>query len=127
VALDLRGHEGSDKPEAAYVDSSVWADARYNVSVPPWVRQALFSRALENDDVMRCVRKPVLLVHGAEDAIVDPCVVEQYQVVMPHASAVVMPNVGHVPFWEDAPTFIQSTPERVLRDALSKGSTVGGM
>jgi len=34
----------------------------YNVAVPPGVRQALFSR----------IRKPVLVVHGAEDAIVRP-------------------------------------------------------
>jgi non-heme chloroperoxidase len=79
----------------------------YNLAVPPHVRQALFSRAFENDDVMASIREPVLLVHGAEDAVVDPVVVEQHRKVMPHARTVVMADVGHSPFWEDAAGFNQ--------------------
>ena len=38
----------------------------YNVSVPPHVRQSLFSRMLDNDDLLVRIRKPVLVLHGAE-------------------------------------------------------------
>jgi pimeloyl-ACP methyl ester carboxylesterase len=79
----------------------------YNVSVPPAVRQALFSRSFDNADVMANIRKPVLLTHGAQDAVVDPIVVEQHKAAMPHAQVSVMPNAGHAPFWDDAPTFNQ--------------------
>ena len=71
----------------------------------PQVRQALFSRALDNAEVMAKVRRPVLLLHGAQDAAVDPVVVAQHQAAMPHARARTLQAAGHVPFWEDAPTF----------------------
>ena len=37
----------------------------YNLSVPPYVRQALFSRSFDNDDLLPKIRKPVLITHGA--------------------------------------------------------------
>jgi non-heme chloroperoxidase len=57
----------------------------YNVSVPPHVRQALFSRSFDNDDLLPTVRKPALIVHGAEDAVVKPSIVEQHAASMQHA------------------------------------------
>ena len=51
----------------------------YNVSVPPHVRQALFSRSFDNDDLLPKIRKPVLITHGIEDAVVKPAVVEQHK------------------------------------------------
>lgn len=59
----------------------------YNVSVPPHVRQALFSRSFDNDDLLRSLRKPALIVHGAEDAIVKPSIVEQHAASMPRRCA----------------------------------------
>ena len=38
----------------------------YNVSVPPFVRQAMFSRVFDNDDLLPTIRKPVLITHGAD-------------------------------------------------------------
>ena len=37
----------------------------YNLSVPPYVRQAMFSRSFDNDDLLPRIRKPVLITHGA--------------------------------------------------------------
>jgi non-heme chloroperoxidase len=51
----------------------------YNVSVPAYVRQALFSRSVDNDDVLAQIRRPVMLTHGAEDAIVTPAVVDRHK------------------------------------------------
>lgn len=79
----------------------------YNMSVPPHVRQALFSRAFDNDDLMPKMKTPVLITQGANDAIVKPSIVEQHKRSMPHAELHMMANTGHAPFWEDAPSYNQ--------------------
>jgi pimeloyl-ACP methyl ester carboxylesterase len=77
----------------------------YNLSVPPYVRQALFSRSFDNDDLLPRIRKPVLITHGAKDAIVKPAVVDLHQARMSHAQIHAMMNMGHAPFWDDAGGF----------------------
>ncbi len=77
----------------------------YNVCVPPGVREALFSRSVDNDDLLPKIRKPVLITHGALDAIVRPTVVDRHKASMPHAQIHVMENCGHAPFWENAGEF----------------------
>jgi len=77
----------------------------YNVSVPPYVRQGLFSRSFDNDDLLPKIRKPVLITHGAKDAVVKPSAVDQHKRAMPHAQVQLMPNTGHAAFWEDAAAF----------------------
>jgi len=77
----------------------------YNVSVPPHVRQALFSRAFDNDDLLATIRKPVLITHGADDAIVRRTVVEQHRSALRHAEVDIMSGAGHAPFRDDAPSF----------------------
>ena len=77
----------------------------YNVSVPPYVRQGLFSRSFDNDDLLPTIRKPVLVTHGAADAVVKPAVVTQHGAGMAHAQIHMMENAGHAAFWDDAPAF----------------------
>ncbi|MGH7717508.1 MAG: alpha/beta fold hydrolase [Gemmatimonadaceae bacterium] len=60
---------------------------------------------LENDDLMPTIRTPVLITHGAEDAIVRKEVVDQYRSAMSHAQIDIMPSAGHAPFWDDAASF----------------------
>jgi pimeloyl-ACP methyl ester carboxylesterase len=79
----------------------------YNLSVPPYVRQGLFSRSLDNDDLLPKIRKPVLITHGADDAIVKPAVVDQHKAKIAHAQIHIMANAGHAPCWEDAARFNQ--------------------
>jgi pimeloyl-ACP methyl ester carboxylesterase len=79
----------------------------YNVSVPPFVRQALFSRAFDNDDLLPTLRRPLLITHGAEDSIVSTDVVEQHRALVRHAQVDIMPGAGHAPFWDDATRFNQ--------------------
>lgn len=76
----------------------------YGVSVPPYVRQALFSRSFDNDDLLPKIRKPVLITHGANDAVVKPAVVDQHKAGMTHAQVQMMAT-GHASFWDDAPGF----------------------
>jgi pimeloyl-ACP methyl ester carboxylesterase len=79
----------------------------YNVSVPPYVRQGLFSRSLENDDLLPTIGKPVLITHGTEEAIVKPSAVDQHKAGIPHAEVQMIPSTGHATFWDDAPAFNQ--------------------
>lgn len=78
----------------------------YNVSVPPYVRQALFSRALDNDELLSRLRKPVLIAHGIADAIVKPIVIEQ-QLSSIASAQVERMATGHACFWDDAAGYNQ--------------------
>lgn len=77
----------------------------YNLAVPPHVRKSLFSRSFDNDDLLPKIRKPVLITHGAEDAIVKPAVVDQHKASIAHAQIDVIANAGHAPFADDAASF----------------------
>ena len=79
----------------------------YSLSVPPYVRRALFSRSFDNDDLLPRIRKPVLITQGANDAVVKPTIVDQHKAGMAHAQVQIMPNLGHAPFWDDAALFNQ--------------------
>jgi non-heme chloroperoxidase len=76
----------------------------YNVSVPPYVRQALFSRSFDNDDLLPKLRKPVLITHGTHDAVVKSTVIDQQMARMSHAT-VRMLTTGHACFWDDAAAY----------------------
>ena len=107
--------------------SDLYTMLGYNAAVPPFVRQALFSRAFDNDDLLPTIRKPVLITHGEADAIVKPIVVEHHSRAMPHAQVDIMPGAGHAPFWDDAPAFnrrLSAFCEMVALSALA--SPVGG-
>jgi non-heme chloroperoxidase len=92
-------------PEPSAPDLSLMP--RYNAAVPPYVRQALFARSFDSDDLMPKIRKPVLITHGTDDAIVKPVVVDQHKSAMPHAQVPMMPNAGHAPSLNDAQSFNQ--------------------
>ena len=79
----------------------------YNVSVPPYVRQALLSRTMDNDDLLPRIRKPALITHGAKDANLKPEIVDQHKAGLPHAQVHIMPDAGHTPFWQDSSAFNQ--------------------
>jgi non-heme chloroperoxidase len=83
----------------------------YNVLVPPYVRQALFSRSFDNDDLLPKMSKPVLITHGAADAIVKPAAADQHKAGIPHAQIQIMANAGHAAFWDDPATFNQNLKE----------------
>ena len=73
----------------------------YSVSVPPYVRQALFSRSFDNDDLLPKLRKPVLITHGTDDAVVKPAVIDQ-QMASISCARIQMLATGHACFWDDA-------------------------
>jgi pimeloyl-ACP methyl ester carboxylesterase len=77
----------------------------FTVSVPAFVRQALFGRTIDNDDLLPTLRKPLLITHGAADAVVKVEVVEQIHGLVPHAEIQLVPNAGHGPFRDDVASF----------------------
>jgi len=79
----------------------------YNVSVPPYVRQALLSRPIDNDDLLPLIQKPVLIIQGALDAVVKSSAVDQHKSRLPHAEIEMVPNAGHAAFWDNALAFNQ--------------------
>jgi non-heme chloroperoxidase len=96
--------------------SDLAADDRYlmlgsNVSVPPHVRQGLLSRAIDNDDLLPKIEKPVLVTHGADDAVVKLSVNDEQMSRIPTAMFNVMKNAGHACFWDDADAY-----NRALRE-----------
>jgi pimeloyl-ACP methyl ester carboxylesterase len=95
--------------EACFADDLThaerWMMLGYNVTVPPFVRQALFSRAFDNDDLLPQLRAPVLITHGARDAVVKPAVIEQQMAGIRHAQVHVIPDAPHACFWAAARTY----------------------
>lgn len=77
----------------------------YNASVPPYVRQALFSRSFDNDDLLPKIRKPVLITHAADDGIVRKSVVDQIKARVAHAEIHLMSTAVHACFWSDPAEF----------------------
>jgi non-heme chloroperoxidase len=77
----------------------------YNLSVPPHVRQGMFSRSFTNDDILPKIRKPVLITHGVSDAIVKVEAVNEHKRATPHAQVQLVQNAGHAAFWDDTDAF----------------------
>ena len=83
----------------------------YNTVVPPYVREGLFSRTLNYDDLLSQIRTPVLITHGLEDEIVLHTMGEHNASLIKHAKTSSFAATGHAPFWEAPERF-----NRELRD-----------
>jgi pimeloyl-ACP methyl ester carboxylesterase len=79
----------------------------WNVSVPPYVRQGLFARAFDNDDLLPTIRKPVLITHSSAETIVKPAAVDDHLAAMPDAQVHWTREAGHAPFFDEADAFNQ--------------------
>jgi len=73
--------------------------------VPPYVRQGLFARQVDNDAIVRAIGTPMFLVCGEADQIVSPRMCTHLEALAPHATVSTYPDVGHMPFWEASDRF----------------------
>jgi len=73
---------------------------RYNIAVPGHVRRSLFAREVSNEDVLAKVRVPTLIIHGAEDALVNLSFPEEHSRAIAHSRQIILPGIGHSPFFE---------------------------
>jgi non-heme chloroperoxidase len=93
-----------------------WSAAlAWNMVVPPEVRGALISRAIESDDVLATLSVPVLVAHGRADTIVLPSMAEHVLEVCATAEASWYDGIGHMPFWEDPQRFNRELDDFVTR------------
>ncbi|MFN4090384.1 MAG: alpha/beta fold hydrolase [Alphaproteobacteria bacterium] len=77
----------------------------YNMVVPAAVRRAMMARRVENDDVLRAVRLPTLVIHGEADTIRLPESGRHIGSLVPDALTAFYPGVGHSPFYEASERF----------------------
>jgi pimeloyl-ACP methyl ester carboxylesterase len=116
VILDYIRHYGEGNMLSMCFANKLTVEDRYsmlgyNASVPPYVRQALFYRSFDNDDLLAKLRKPVLITHGIDDPIVKPAVIDQQIARIGHAQIQMMANAGHACFWNDAVRYNRSLRE----------------
>jgi non-heme chloroperoxidase len=77
----------------------------FNMMVPPKVRLGMSNRPLQVDDMLRSLRLPVLVTHGAEDKNSNLIAAEYTAKMILGAKLSVYQGIGHAPFFEDAPRF----------------------
>ena len=77
----------------------------FNAIVPPHVRQGMMSRSLDNAALLTTLKKPVLITHGLQDQIVNLTHAKHNAQHIKNAATSFYEEVGHNPFWENAPRF----------------------
>jgi len=92
-------------------DEDLYTMLGASVSVPPYVRRAMLSRSVSNDDLIPRIRKPAFIVHAPDDAVVKAAAAKQHQDSFPKSQVATVPGAGHAVFWNDPATF-----NRHLRD-----------
>jgi non-heme chloroperoxidase len=98
------------------ISSKVSAEELYlllgsSMVVPPYVRAGLLARNLDNDGVVRKMKKPMLLSWGEADAVIPPRMGDHIAMLASHARVSKYPGVGHAPFWEASERFNQELRE----------------
>ncbi|WP_157961636.1 alpha/beta fold hydrolase [Acuticoccus kandeliae] len=72
---------------------------------PGHVRRAFIGRKVDHSDTYKSLTKPLLVIHGANDAIVSPDVADYFKVVQPRAKVLIFDKSGHFPFAEEPERF----------------------
>lgn len=88
-----------------------------SLSTPPRVRAALFDRAASNDEVLRSLDIPALVLHGTEDTVVDVAAGRHAAELIPTAQTSFWDGANHGPFVED--------PDRFVRDVRTFVDSLG--
>jgi non-heme chloroperoxidase len=77
----------------------------FNMMMPRHARIGLGGRAADYEAQWRSLSVPVLVTHGVKDAVVLESMGRFTQEAIPGAVGSFYEEVGHAPFWEDAPRF----------------------
>jgi non-heme chloroperoxidase len=81
---------------------------------------ALFSRVLENDDVLARIRVPTLVIHGSDYRIVRVRASEHNAHIMPGARLLIYEGAGHTPYLEQPDRFNRDLDRNGLRLSESR-------
>lgn len=90
-----------------------------SLSVPPRVRAAVFNRSVGHDELLAALPVPALIMHGGDDAVVDPSAARHASGLIPRSRLSVWEGGGHAPFLENEGRFISEIDEFI--DALEAG------
>jgi non-heme chloroperoxidase len=77
----------------------------FNMLVPAHARAGMGGRPLDVDAVLKALKIPVLVTHGAKDRLISIGMAEHTVATIPGATLSIYDDVGHTPFYEDAPRF----------------------
>jgi non-heme chloroperoxidase len=77
----------------------------WNIAVPARVRANLVAREIDDDDVLRALRIPLLVTHGQEDSVVLPAMAEHVLATCPASEASWYEGVAHAPHLEEPERF----------------------
>ena len=77
-----------------------------SLSTPPAVRKALLTRKVDNDETLRGLAIPALIVHGAYDGVVMPSAGQANAEMIPGGRYVEFADSAHAPFLEETPRFL---------------------
>lgn len=77
-----------------------------SLATPPAVRQALLTRRVDNDDTLRGLSIPALVLHGALDGVVLPTAGQANAEMIPGGRYVEFDGSAHAPFLEETPRFL---------------------
>lgn len=69
-------------------------------------------------DTLRALARPTLVLHGEQDAL-PPAVAHELSALLPRARLLLLPDAGHMPFWE-APQRFFSAVNAFLADPMRK-------
>lgn len=83
----------------------------FNMMVPRHVRLALQGRPMDIDATLRALSLPTLVTHGDRDKLVLASMGRHTAATVPGARLSVYEDIGHAPFWEDAPRFNRELAE----------------
>ncbi|MCK0090127.1 alpha/beta hydrolase [Rhodococcus sp. HNM0563] len=111
AALGSFGNALTGPPQGKGVVSQALFGA--SLSTAPHVRAALFDRSVSNDDLLRSLEIPVLLLHGTADSVVDVSAARHAESLLPNASTSYWEGVDHGPFVEDPARFVAEVTEFV--------------
>jgi pimeloyl-ACP methyl ester carboxylesterase len=79
----------------------------FNSVTLPASRKGMFTRRLDNRDLMKTITLPSLIVQGKNDRVVLPVYADFIARHLPHSSRADYDNCGHLPFVEAADRFNQ--------------------
>jgi uncharacterized protein len=61
----------------------------------PWVPAAVLRYPLRTDEALPRIRGPILLIHGAQDRLIEPAHSQRLQALAPRSRLLLVPQAGH--------------------------------
>lgn len=82
-----------------------------SLATPPAVRGKMLARRVDNDQTLRGLSIPALVIHGEHDGVVLPSAGQANAGMIPGARFVGFPESAHAPFVEEMPRFLAHLEE----------------